>query len=314
VLAVAAASAVLLLVGTAVAARPHARLTVMPQSKTSDTTAVFKWKTDGTPARALCRLRWRQLEGGSARAPKVPRRLERCHRPATWKNLPQGHYTFLLVVRSHRGKAHWLSYSWEIVSPSGGSSTSPPKSPPPPSPPPPSPPPPSPPPPTPGPPPSSTDCAQSPYTYLWPVYPGISSDEQTFVNLVNQARQSLGLQPLALNSSLSLAADSHSYWQDVTFGYNGLTHQPGCNGSTPWQRIADAGFSANFEGEVTLVSYPPASPQTAFNMFKGSPPHWALLMCPYFTQIGVGESAYHWTGDLGGPGAPPEELSVCEVS
>jgi len=315
VLAVAAASAVLLLVGTATAARAHARLTATPQSTTSDTTAVFKWKTDGRSAHALCRLRWRPLQGGSSQAPNVPRRFERCHRSATWKNLPQGRYTFLLVVRSRRGHAHWLSYSWEIVS--AGSSTSPPKSPPPkspppPSPPPPSPPPPSPPPPTGGPPPSSTDCAQSPYTYLWPVNPGISSDEQTFVNLVNQARGSLGLQPLALNSSLSLAADSHSYWQDVAFGYNGLTHQPGCNGSTPWQRMSDAGFNASFEGEVTLVSYPAASAQTAFNMFKGSPPHWALLMCPYFTEIGVGESAYHWTGDLGGSYAAG--VSSCEVS
>jgi uncharacterized protein YkwD len=121
------------------------------------------------------------------------------------------------------------------------------------------------------------------------------------VNLVNQARGSLGLAPLSLNPSLSLAADSHSYWQDVTFGYSGLTHQPGCNGSTPWQRMADAGYNASYEGEITLVSYPPASAQTAFNMFKNSPEHWALLTSALFTQIGVGESAYHWTGDLGGP-------------
>jgi uncharacterized protein YkwD len=142
---------------------------------------------------------------------------------------------------------------------------------------------------------------RSPYTYLWPVYPGISSDEQAFVNLVNQARQGLGLQPLALNSSLSLASDSHSYWQDVTFGYMGLTHQPGCNGSTPWQRIADAGYSATWQGEVTLVDSAHASAQTAFNLFKGSPEHWQLLTSTLFTQIGVGESAYHWTADLGGP-------------
>jgi len=120
------------------------------------------------------------------------------------------------------------------------------------------------------------------------------------VNLVNQARGSLGLAPLSLNSSLSLAADSHSYWQDVAFGYSGLTHEPGCNGSTPWQRMSDAGFSAGNEGEITLVSYPAANAQQAFNMFKNSAPHWALLTSPLFTQIGVGESAYHWTGDLGG--------------
>jgi uncharacterized protein YkwD len=139
------------------------------------------------------------------------------------------------------------------------------------------------------------------YTYLWPVYPGISSDEQQFVNLVNQARVGLGLQPLSLNSKLNLAADSHSYWQDVAFGYTGLTHQPGCNGSTPWQRIADAGYSASYEGEVTLVSYPAANGQAAFNLFKSSPPHWQNLTSPNYTQIGVGESAYHWTADLGGP-------------
>lgn len=153
---------------------------------------------------------------------------------------------------------------------------------------------------------------QSPYTYLWPVEPGISGDEQEFVNLVNQERATLGLAALTLNSKLSIAADSHSYWQDVAFGSSGLTHQPGCNGSTPWQRIADAGFSANFEGEVTLVAEPQLSAEGAFNGFMNSPPHKALLLCPYFTQIGVGESEYHWTGDLGGPGAP--DLSVCESS
>ena len=142
---------------------------------------------------------------------------------------------------------------------------------------------------------------QAPYTYLWPVYPAISSAEQQFVDLVNQARQSLGLQPLALNASLSLAADSHSYWQDVAFGYSGLTHEPGCNGSTISDRMSDAGYSAGYEGEVTLVSYPPASAHQAFTMFKNSPEHWQLLTSSLFTQIGVGESAYHWTGDLAGP-------------
>jgi len=139
----------------------------------------------------------------------------------------------------------------------------------------------------------------SPYKYLKPVEPAINADEQQFVNLVNQARQGLGLQPLAINSKLSLAADSHSYWQDSFYGKTGLEHT-GCGGSTPWQRIADAGYSASALGEVTLVNSAGANAQTAFNMFKGSPGHWALLTSPKFTQIGVGESSWHWTGDLGG--------------
>jgi uncharacterized protein YkwD len=123
------------------------------------------------------------------------------------------------------------------------------------------------------------------------------------VDLVNQARQSLGLKPLALNSKLSLAADSHSYWQDVAFGYTiapYLSHT-GCKGSSPFQRMGDVGFNTGYEGEVTLVSYPPASAQQAFTMFKNSPPHWTLLTSPSFTEIGVGDSGYHWTGDLWGP-------------
>ncbi len=129
--------------------------------------------------------------------------------------------------------------------------------------------------------------------------PGNSSAEQQFLTLVNQARQSLGLQPLSFDSRLNLAADSHSYWQDVAFGYSGLSHT-GCKGSDPFQRMTDAGYPSGWEGEVTLVSYPAASAQTAFDMFKNSPPHWANLTSPNYTHIGVGASAYHWTADLGG--------------
>ena len=129
--------------------------------------------------------------------------------------------------------------------------------------------------------------------------PGISSEEQAFVNLVNQARQGLGLKSLAIDSKLSLAADSHSYWQDVTFGGSGLSHT-GCGGTTPWARIADAGYSGTYLGEVTLVHSAGASAATAFSMFKNSAPHWTLLTSPNFTVIGVGQSSWHWTGDLGG--------------
>lgn len=140
----------------------------------------------------------------------------------------------------------------------------------------------------------------SPYRYLKPVNPGISSEEQQFVTLVNNARQSLGLKPLSINSKLSLAADSHSYWQDSYYGATGLSHT-GCGSTTPWQRIADAGYSGSYLGEVTLVNSAGASAATAFAMFKSSAPHWTLLTSPNFTEIGVGQSSWHWTGDLGAP-------------
>ena len=43
---------------------------------------------------------------------------------------------------------------------------------------------------------------------------------------------------------------------------------------------------------------PAADAQTAFDMFKNSPGHWAILTSSQMKDIGVGESAYHWTGDL----------------
>jgi uncharacterized protein YkwD len=271
-LVAAAGAAILLLVGTAAAAGPGVKLTSAPPGTTSDTTAVFRWKTGRGTAQTACRLRWKRLPGDSSAQPRLAKKFSRCHSPATWKHLAHGRYTFTLLARGHGGKKHWQTYSWKIV-------------------------------PQPPPllPPSATDCAKSPYTYLWPVYPAVSSAEQQFVNLVNQARQSLGVPALTLDSRLNLAADSHSYWQDVEFGYSGLDHVPGCKGSDPFQRMTDAGYNAAYEGEVTLVSYPPASAQAAFNLFKNSPPHWELLTSPDFTQIGVGESKYHWTSDLGGP-------------
>jgi uncharacterized protein YkwD len=271
-LAAAAAGAVLLLAGAAAAARPAVTLTTKPRATTAHTTAVFRWKASRGTAQIVCRLHWTRTPGGGSAQPRLRQGFTSCHSPAAWKHLVAGRYTFTLVARGSGGKTQRQSYSWKVVSASSAQ-----------------------------PPPSATDCAKSPYTYLWPVHPEVSSAEQAFVNLVNQARHSLGLSTLVLDSKLSLAADSHSYWQDVEFGYSGLDHVPGCKGSDPFQRMTDAGYDAAYEGEVTLVSYPSASAQSAFDLFKGSPPHWALLTSPDFTQIGVGESAYHWTADLGGP-------------
>jgi uncharacterized protein YkwD len=141
-----------------------------------------------------------------------------------------------------------------------------------------------------------SSCAAAPYTFLKPVHPELSTGEQQFVDLVNQARAGLGRAALTVNTKLDLAADSHSYWQDVALGL-GLSHT-GCGGSDPGRRIADSGYGALGWGEVTLVSSPPASSQSAFTMFKNSPGHWAILTSPDYTEIGVGSSTYHWTGDL----------------
>lgn len=133
-----------------------------------------------------------------------------------------------------------------------------------------------------------------------PVQPEINAEETAFLVLVNAERGRLGLRALSLDSRLNVAADSHSYWQDATYGYNGLSHT-GANGSNPDQRITAAGYTWATWGEVTLVRYPAATAAVAFQMFMDSPPHRALLTGASFTQIGIGQSTYHWTGVLGVP-------------
>jgi uncharacterized protein YkwD len=307
VLAALGAAGVTLLFSAAASARPGAKLTVTPPAVTSNTTATFKWKAGRGTVRILCRLIWQPLPTGGALGARAPKRLQRkfrrCGSPTTWSGLVPGRYHFALIAVGKHSRAR-AGYRWRIVPPPGSTVPPPPPPPgaPPPPPPPAHPPPPPPPPPPapPPPPPPSGSCATAPYKYLKPVQPAINADEQQFVNLVNSARQSLGLQPLAINSKLDLAADSHSYWQDSFYGNNGLSHT-GCAGTDPWTRLADAGYSGSNLGEVTLMNSAGANAQTAFNMFKGSPGHWALLTSPDFTEIGVGKSAWHWTGDLGRP-------------
>jgi uncharacterized protein YkwD len=327
VLAAAGAASFAVLVSTAASAGPRVYLTAAPDRATADRAATFRWKTSNSARVSLCRLRWQPPTTETAAQALPARRRARlrdyraCSSPKTWRRLVPGRYSFSLIVEARKGYTR-VNYGWTVLAPLSAVSPPPPGSPPAPPPPgspppppppgspppppplPPGPPPPPPPPPPPGsppppPPPPGAACNVSPYKYLRPVNPGISADEQQFVNLVNQARQGLGLKPLAIESRLSLAADSHSYWQDGYYGRTGLSHT-GCNNSDPWARIADAGYSGSYLGEVTLVNSAGANAQTAFNQFKNSPPHWTLLTSPNFTQIGVGESAYHWTGDLGG--------------
>ena len=188
-----------------------------------------------------------------------------CASPATYGGLAAGPHTFRVTVSGALGAAS-ASFSWTIAA-----------GPPPP------------------PPPPSTGSG-----LLAPVQPEINAEETAFLVLVNAERGRLGLRALSLDSRLNVAADSHSYWQDATYGYNGLSHT-GANGSNPDQRITAAGYTWATWGEVTLVRYPAANAAVAFEMFMNSPPHRALLMGASFTQIGIGQSTYHWTGVLGVP-------------
>lgn len=72
-----------------------------------------------------------------------------------------------------------------------------------------------------------------------------SAYEQYMLELVNAARASAGVQPLAMNGYINAAAQSHTDWQ---LSVNKLTHT-GAGGTTAYTRMVDAGFA--FRGSST---------------------------------------------------------------
>jgi uncharacterized protein YkwD len=118
------------------------------------------------------------------------------------------------------------------------------------------------------------------------------------INLINDRRTAMGLQPLRTNSSLTTAARRLSF--DI--GPQGLCQHNGTDGSTPWSRMTDAGYTGNPVGEVVGCGYP--SSQEVVNDWWNSPAHYGILTNSTANDIGCGwwinQYGYGWaTCDLG---------------
>ena len=109
----------------------------------------------------------------------------------------------------------------------------------------------------------------------------LSSQEQLAVNLLNQARQNEGLEPLKVNLQLSkLAADYALDMRNRKF----FAHVDP-DGKDPFERMAAVGIDfPNAEENIAL------SPdvETAHRMLLESPLHRENIMNPKFTEIGIG--------------------------
>jgi thermitase len=126
-----------------------------------------------------------------------------------------------------------------------------------------------------------------------------------FVRLVNQERAAQGLP--ALNRNERLSAASHRHVLDLA-GAGRCSHT-GSDGSDPGERIADAGYVAATWGEVVCCGCGSAAGAVA--AFKGSTPHWAILMGAYLDigvakepGRGIGRSDY-WVAVLAVPAGGP---------
>lgn len=142
------------------------------------------------------------------------------------------------------------------------------------------------------------------------------AEEIAFVNILNNYRESLGLQPLMVSDLLSDAAEKHAH--DLgTYGYGVGTpgsdpHITGASdyfpaGYTYSDRMAACGYSAysTSRGENVAAGY--ATAASVFEAWRISPYHDPQLRNPSFVVVGVallyipGSSfGYYWVTDFGG--------------
>lgn len=124
--------------------------------------------------------------------------------------------------------------------------------------------------------------------------------EQELVRLINDRRAQYSLPPLILNDSLTVAARKHS--QDMA--QNNFLSHTGSDGSSPWDRMLDAGYRLMTGGENVAAGY--STPAAVVNGWMSSPGHRANMLSPNFCDLGVGYAyenqsiyRYYWTLGLG---------------
>jgi uncharacterized protein YkwD len=114
------------------------------------------------------------------------------------------------------------------------------------------------------------------------VYLRLTAEEEQTIALINARRVAMGLPALRIDSTLVQAARRHS--SDI--GPHGLCQHTGTDGSSPWDRIAQAGYSGSGRGEVVGCNYD--TPLAVVDGWWGSPGHYGVLTGNDINDIGCG--------------------------
>jgi uncharacterized protein YkwD len=110
----------------------------------------------------------------------------------------------------------------------------------------------------------------------------LTLQEQTTINLINQRRTAMGLVALRADPALHRAGLRHS----ADIGPLGLCQHEGTDGSSPWDRAAQAGYTSFAMGEVVGCGY--TTPLAVVDGWWASPGHYAILTDPSARDIGCG--------------------------
>ena len=143
--------------------------------------------------------------------------------------------------------------------------------------------------PPPPPPPAAPPSAVAQSRFAAPT-PFLGTEEQQFLDLINQTRAGLGLGPLAAHPNLTQPARAHAQWMASTtrFEHQGLRPLL----SPPWRRVAEN------------IAYGPVNVPALHQALVDSPGHYANITNGAYTHLGVGvyidASGRLWTSHVFG--------------
>ncbi|MCZ7575498.1 MAG: CAP domain-containing protein [Ardenticatenaceae bacterium] len=142
--------------------------------------------------------------------------------------------------------------------------------------------------------------APSPTATATPSPPDQSPQEQAIVTRINAERAARDLPPLAVAPELIQAARRHS--RDMAEHH--LTGHIGSDGSTPGQRIREAGYNWSTENEI--IGWGFADPEAMVAWWMNDKLHREIVLSTAYKDLGVGyvtepssDWIHYWTVDFG---------------
>ena len=142
----------------------------------------------------------------------------------------------------------------------------------------------------------------------------LDSEEQTFLNIINDYRAAEGLGTLALDPQLNDVA----LWMADDMASNNYFSHTDSLGRDPFVRMDQIGYAYNtWRGENLVAGTEGA--QASFEMWTGSPGHNANMLGDHYTVIGIARKfdegsvfGWYWATEFGGHSAPPPQPPVAE--
>ncbi len=128
------------------------------------------------------------------------------------------------------------------------------------------------------------------------------TDAIEIIRLINEYRVGLGLWPYTFDQTLALTAQGHSEYQAL----NNISTHKGEGGTTSTDRARAQGYSnaSFFRTDEMIYNGSFATPQKAFDWWKGSPIHNGIMTSDVYHEIGVGiahsaEGRIYYTVNVG---------------